>query len=279
MTFATKQRLVIPIRHLLRFGLIAVCLLSITTGDAWAQPEKPPLRMRLLPISIRNRSNGAILVRLRLEYNQPQILEGDLELVIYDGKQAGIPEDQIATIRYTNIVIPGQDYERIIMLPPMRMGVQKTWSIIASFTTTSGVHYPLSSSATQINPPMPHDLLTTSPLDRGVVVCSCVSRVGKDFGSPIRQYLQQSLSLDNYNPAINSAPGIPLKTSGGKSSEQISLIGRQVVYHAQEMAATDLPADPLSYCAFDMVLMSDGGLGSLKAEQLLGIRKWVAAGG
>ncbi len=279
MTSDTKQRVARGICRLLRFALIALCLLSVCVGDVWAQEAKPPIRLRLMPISIRNRSNGPIPIRMRLEYNQPQIVEGDLELVIYEGKQAGIPEDHIATIRYSGIVIPGQDYERIIVLPPLRMGVQKTWSVLATFTTNEGVQYPLSSSATQINPPMPHELLTTSPLDRGVVVCSCVSRVGVDLGSPNRQYLQQNLSLENYNPLTNSAPGVLLATDSGSVSDQVALIGKQIVYHSQEVAAKDLPADPISYCAYDLILMTDGGLASLKSEQMLGIRKWIAAGG
>lgn len=260
--------------------VLAVCMLATDSmcSVVVAQQEKPPIRLRLLPLSVRNRSNGAIPVRMRLEYNLPKFVEGDLELVIYDGKNTTVPEDHIATMRFTDIVLPGQDYERIILLPPLRMGVQKTWSIMASFTTKEGVQYPLSASATQFNPPMPHELLTTSPLDRGVLVCSCVSKGRIGTGSPTRAFLEKALVLDNYNPATNADVGVPLEIDSG-ADRSVQLIGRQIVHHNQELAAADLPADPLSYCAFDLVLISDGGLASLKAEQLVGMRKWVAAGG
>ena len=41
----------------------------------------------------------------------------------------------------------------------------------------------------------------------------------------------------------------------------------------------DLPADPLGYCGFDLVLLTNEGLGELKESQMQPLLEWVEAGG
>ena len=45
---------------------------------------QPKIRMKMELVSIRNRSAGPVPIRVRLEYNEPQFLEGSLELHVHD---------------------------------------------------------------------------------------------------------------------------------------------------------------------------------------------------
>jgi hypothetical protein len=123
-------------------------------------------------MSIRNRSSGPLPVRFRLEYNQPQMLEGDLQLSIFDGQDFYTADDLIAKLRFDDIVLVGQDYQFNAVLPPLRTSTVRNWSIEAVFITESGP-IPLSSIVDKQNPPEAFDLITSNPAERSVLLCSC----------------------------------------------------------------------------------------------------------
>jgi len=251
----------------------------LISGSTFAQ-EKPAIRMKMELMSIRNRSSGPLPVHIKLEYNKPQILEGDLELAIYDSVDVVSSDDLMASLRYEGIVLAGADYEFNIVLPPLKTAITQNWAVVATFVTDQG-KIRLSSVPEKLGSVEPFDLLTTSPMERGVLLCSCFKETRRHSGSANRQFLESALSLDNYNPiyaqleAEQTNSGIPQLTG----IQKLEKMGHTIIHFAGQWSSKDLPQDPLSYCAFDVVLLSDESLAALQKEQLDGLTAWVRAGG
>ncbi|MEJ7595170.1 MAG: hypothetical protein WKF77_26905 [Planctomycetaceae bacterium] len=248
-------------------------------SDSILAQETPAIRMKMELMSIRNRSSGPLPVHIKLEYNKPQILEGDLELAIYDSVDVISSDDLMASLRYEGIVLAGADYEFNVVLPPLKTAVTQNWAVVASFVTDQG-RIPLTSV-----PEKPGsaelDLLTTSPMERGVLLCSCFKEARRHSGSANRQFLETALSLDNYNPLYAELEAEQLSSGNPQLSgvQKLEKIGRTIIYFAGQWSSKDLPQDPLSYCAFDVVLLSDESLAALQKGQLDGLTAWVRAGG
>jgi hypothetical protein len=253
-------------------------LVWITPGLNLAA-DKPIVGLKMELMSIRNRSSGPLPVRFRLEYNQPQMLEGDLQLSIYDGKDFYTAEDLIAKFRFDDIVLVGQDYQFNAVLPPLRTSTVRNWSIEAVFITESG-QIPLSSIVDKQNPPEAFDLITSNPAERSVLLCSCCAESIGQSASKNRRFLETALSLENYNP-LNQSVEEKSQATAMDAAEALApnMAGRSIINFAGQWVARDLPLDPLSYCAFDLVLLSDGALPRLNQDQMDGLSKWVRAGG
>lgn len=239
-----------------------VFTLLLYSVPAMAQ-QKYPVRMRMEPLSIRGRSGGPIPIRIKLEYNSQQILEGDLQLEIFNTIYT--PTDLAATIRYEGIVLQGGDYFFDTVLPPIEHSVGKQYEITAWFETESG-RIPLSTDRN--NPNEPRELLSIGPRQRATVVCSCT---GDDIGrraSANRLFLNSALSLDNYNALPPET-----ETTRPQPDEQ------SVLNYSASWDALDLPENPLHLCCFDIVLLADGALHRLNSAQLEALVTWCEAGG
>ena len=256
-----------------------LCILLFISGRTFAQ-EKPPIRMKMELMSIRNRSSGPLPVHIKLEYNKPQILEGDLELAIYDTVNVVSSDDLMASLRYEGIVLAGADYEFNIVLPPLKTAVTQNWAVVASFVTEQG-RIQLTSLPNKQDSAEPFDLLTTSPMERGVLLCSCFKETRRHSESANRRFLESALSLDNYNPIYSQMEAAPPNGADRQltGTQKVTLMGRTFIHFAGQWSSKDLPQDPLSYCAFDVVLLSDESLAALQKEQLDGLTAWVRAGG
>ncbi len=267
-------------RNALASGLFVLLTLLIwMTPGLIEASDKPVVGLKMELMSIRNRSSGPLPVRIRLEYNQPQMLEGDLQLSIYDGLDFYSADDLIAKVRFDDIVLVGQDYQFNAVLPPLRTSTVRNWSIEAVFITESG-QIPLSSIIDKLNPPEAFDLITSNPAERSVLLCSCSVDPNSTGASLNRQFLENGLSLENYNPLNQSSDQAAQKTPADAiDTLAANMVGRSIIHFAGQWAARDLPLDPLSYCAFDLVLLSDGALARLNQDQMDGLSKWVRAGG
>ena len=266
--------------HFVPLARIAVlCMLLFMSGLTFAQ-EEPAIRMKMELMSIRNRSSGPLPVHIKLEYNKPQILEGDLELSIYDAVDVVSSDDLMASLRYEGIVLAGADYEFNIVLPPLKTAVTQNWAVVATFVTDQGKTR-LSSVPDKPGSVEPFDLLTTSPMERGVLLCSCFKETRRHSGSANRQFLESALSLDNYNPIYAQLEAEQTNSGNLQLSgmQKLEKMGHTIIHFAGQWSSKDLPQDPLSYCAFDVVLLSDEALAALQKEQLDGLTAWVRAGG
>ncbi|MFO0428421.1 MAG: hypothetical protein ACK526_17770 [Planctomyces sp.] len=234
---------------------------------------KPPVRMRIELLSLRNRSTSPIPVQIKLEYNRPKSLEGRLELSLYDALDVVSSEDLRATVVVEDIFLRDTDYTFQTILPPLRTSDTQNLAIVAWFVT-SEERIPLSSSLKELYPPVPHDLLMVSPEERACLVCSCHGGLAGEEPSLNRMFLNEALALENYNP--NRSDSLEFGTDPRSDDGET---GTHILNYATNQAVTDLSADPLTYCAFDLILLADGALGRISTEQMEAVTQWVQAGG
>lgn len=254
---ASHTALAKPVAH----GVILLCLI-LCSSVTFAQ-SKYPVRMKLEPLSIRGRSGGPIPIRIKLEYNSHQIMEGDLVLDIFNSVHAS--SDLTATIRYEGIVLQGGDYFFETVLPPIEHSSNKQYQLTAWFETANS-RIPLSTNPK--NPDEPRELLSIGPHQRAMLMCSCAGDSGNRQPSTNRRFLNRALALDNYNP-------LPARNKFGRARRD----GVTALHYAANWDALDLPEDPLRLCSFDVVLLADGALSRLEAAQLTALTTWCEAGG
>ncbi len=248
--------------------LLLLALLCCTASSAFAQTQKA-VRLKLEALSIRGRSSSSIPLQIKLEYNENQMLEGDLVLEVYNSVPTAV--DLMATIRYEGIVLQGTDYIFNTVLPPFEHSHNQQYMIVGWFDTPNGR---LSLSRDPEDPEEPHELLSIGQFERATLVCSVSGR--RDFLKPssTRAFLNNALSLEPYNPEIRSATNPNQRLN----ARQVSDV-RRVQNFACSWNAYELPEDPLHLCAFDVVLLADNSLSRLEEGQMAALQTWVAAGG
>lgn len=256
--------------------LLSVLLTVLLCGTATAAvaQEQYPVRMRIELLSIRNRSASPIPVQIKLEYNRPQILQGDLELELYDALDVVDQEGLLATLKHEDIVLSGTDYIFNTILPPLQTSTIQNLAVVGWFRTDTE-RIPLSSSLKELDPPQPHDLLMISPTERATLLCSCSGLPVGLTRSPNKLFLDRALSLENYNPLAEKAS--PGDAAASRSSTRS--LGRNIQFYAVSWNSRDLPEDPLAYCCFDIVLLVDGAVARLSPAQQSALLTWVRAGG
>ncbi|MEZ6061214.1 MAG: hypothetical protein R3C19_12690 [Planctomycetaceae bacterium] len=237
---------------------------------------KPPVGLKIEPLSIRGRSGGPIGLQIKLDYSQSLLMEGDLLLRVYHGtpnsNRRPSEDDLICTLRYDGIVLQGTDYFFRTILPPIEHAFSEQYEIEAWFETDSQ-RIPLSSDVRQLDPPEPHDLLSIGAFERAAVLCSCSGQLEPLRLSPARRFLNDALSLDNYNPLPS------LRNDGDGGNRSVGERSRRVQCFSALWDARDLPEDPLALCSFDVVLLSDGSVGRLQPAQMEALKTWIQAGG
>ena len=274
--------------------LVIIVLLSAlpqfqsTTRASMPQAENPvkrsaypyPVRMRIELLSIRNRSCSPVPVQIRLEYNDARILEGHLQLKLYDALDIVGTEGLLATLRIPDIVLSGGDQVFNAVLPPLQTSNIQNLAVQAWFETESQ-RIPLSSSLKEVDRPRPHDLLMPSPFERVSLLCSCTGDVVFTSASANKTFLDRQLSLENYNPLQQVTEADEVAESQGLAQVRRSMesMGRHIQYFSSTWPSRDLPSDPLSYCCFDIVALNDGALSKLTSAQMQAMTVWLRAGG
>lgn len=258
------------------FGCLLFCVASF---PAAAQPQ---LGLKLDLVSIRNRQSSPVPVRVRLEYNQPQLLEGTLELYVYDAQGYIEDSDLLATIVRDGIVLSGRDYEFNLLLPPLRVPANQNYAVRAWFVTKDD-RIPLTSIRGKLNPPEAFDLIMPRSNQRGLIVCSiCDNPTVKNIPPPDRGLLENLLTMADWNGesassavADASQQGVPAETPTASAAPP----EKSLVHFAAALDSSEISEDPLWLCGFDVLLISDGGLTGLTSEQLAGVRTWLRGGG
>jgi len=262
--------------------LLAVWGLSAVGGTVSGQPR---VGMKLELGSIRGRTAAPIHVNVRLEYNEPQFLEGALELQIYDALELTSESDRLATLRRDGIVLAGQDYEFSLLLPPLQTSDTRNWAIRAWFVTRDE-RIQLTSASGRKGLAEPFDLLMTSALERAFVMCSASDDPRNRVAAVNRKFLQERLLLSEAMSSVQSFSGEQLEgevldIGGSAAGAGVGALQTTpgIVHYAAEWDVKVLSEDPLGYCAFDVLLLSDGALGLLSEAQQRAIEVWVRAGG
>ncbi len=234
----------------LLFGLI-MTLSCASVGAA----EQAIVRMKLESLSLRSRTGGPVGVRVKLEYNREQLLEGDLLLKIFDG--ARFNGLLLTTVRYEGIVLQGSDAIFNMLLPPLADANGNSFDIEAWFETANG-RIPLSSGTEIVDPPDTFSLISNDFRKRCVLVCSTSGRTDPTRLSHSRDALHDLLSPKSLVPEDTQA---------------------SLIYFPAARGSHSMPDDPLALCCYDVVLLTDGSLNKLEPSQLKSLVSWTEAGG
>lgn len=217
--------------------------------------NQPIVRMKLESLSLRSRTGGPIGVRVKLEYNREQLLEGDLLLKIFDG--ARFNGLLLTTVRYEGIVLQGSDTIFNMLLPPLADASGNSFDVEAWFETATA-RIPLSSGTEVRDPPDTFNLFSNDFTTRCVLLCSTSGRSDPARPTRNRDALHRLLSPESLVP------------------EEIRF---GLNYFPAARGGHSLPEDPLALCSYDIVLLTDGALNQLDSAQLDALVQWTEAGG
>ncbi len=232
----------IPTRTALLLLLLVLTAASSAPAGYDIGKPKETLKARIQPIVRRGRSDAPVPVDVELNWEATRLLEGRLDLVVRDGREV--------LGRYCSAemaLTPGTQAFRM-MLPAMSMsGTERNAMVHAQFMGTKKV-FPLGL----------YPVFLPSRMMRSLVIC--IVQPGGRTGTATHAIVQ-SLQLERFDPNAEKAGDRSLVTSP--------------VYLSPE----DLPAHPIGFCSFDMILLPADGLRALRSRQLDALARWVRAGG
>jgi len=227
-----------------RTWLLCTAVLLLFAESSTAQINTDP-RLRLRSLTTGGRSGAPISVEVKLEYNRPQVLEGDLILEIYDSEV--VDEQLLGTVTWEAIVLYNQDYIFRTSLPPLRHSFRGQYQIVAWFQTADRR---ISLSPDEKDVRGPHEILTSSMV-RSFAVANITAHPRVSRKLPPVDALNRSLEFEK--------EGIP-------------------IYHSR-WEPDSWPENPLRHCSYDIVTTTGASLSRLNEKQLTGISDWIAAGG
>lgn len=230
--------MVTVLRRLKQVFLIA--LLVVVPGLSPAQDK--PLRVSLVPATVRNRSNAPFELEVRFDWSGTNILEGQLDMVFMSGNRVA------GRYRSGDIALTTGEQSFRMMLPPMRSDAYDSeLEVQVQFLTAKG-RFDLGRMF----------LFTPVQVERSFVIC--VSRPQSTLSE--RDFnVVRSMALERFDPKESERAGATISTSiAGLHPE-------------------DFPAYPLGYCCYDIVLLMEEGFSLLQEKSLAALSRWVQAGG
>ena len=254
--------------------LVAVrtILIAMTTGvllapqQGFAQAKAPlaPLALRIEPIAPSPRSYGPILIEVTLDPRDDQLMEGTLHLTFLESQSTKLLE-----VHIPDIVVAGTEYTTTLLLPPMPTSNVTLVDVNAKFVTETDA-FTLSDKESNKS-----DLsLRVTPSTRRSVVMGMVVDGADDPKTAAHTFLSKALALDEYA----EQPKIWSKNLRGQLELQDVRFGL-FACSSVVVKPDALLANPLGFCAFDVVVIADGGLSKLDQGRMDAMRKWIRAGG
>ncbi|MHC4202452.1 MAG: hypothetical protein ACYSU0_20870, partial [Planctomycetota bacterium] len=224
-------------------GMFATAVLAtlLAAGGASAR-GKEVLRAHLMPLVSRSRSNAPVSAEVKFDWKGSRLLEGRLDIVFRSGN------DILARFRSDELALISGEQFKSMMLPAIRNTAYDP-QIKADMRFLSGRTVHRLGTDT---------LFASTSRQRSLVICVSDPR---DAASRFRTLLVGSMRLENFRHTRDNEPERPLST------------------YPAHLAPGALPARPLGYCSYDMVLLAEDGFSRLKKGQLEALGRWVGAGG
>ncbi len=225
-------------------GLIVICIMAAISQDAVAA-AKERLSVVFTPFSSRARQSAPIPGLWTIHFNGAEVLEGHINVTM---KINHVEQH----LRIPDVVItPGVETQFRGLLPTLDIPEYGNQDIVQAelyldFVTNDGREFP-----SEVQP-----LFFPSPIRQSFVIAICDP--GMEGGAPVGKELADGLSFEKFH--------------GKKGASSLKT-------WLAHMPPTVFPVDPISYCAFDLVMLSENSLMALDGKQLESIAKWVRAGG
>jgi len=200
------------------------------------------LSVDLIPVGLRPRNEAPIPVEARFKWDSTRILEGRLEMEFLEGNQV------LGRYRSGELALTGGEQTFRMLLPPS----------LAPFSDSQVEVQMKFVSAGNTLPIEPSILSVPTASERSLVVGWC--DVGTAAGLSAAD-LVQNLRLEHFAPPADNVAQRLLMTS------------------VVRLAPEDLPAQPLGYTPFDVVVLTAEAFKGASERQLQALARWVKGGG
>ena len=199
------------------------------------------LEADLIQPGLRARSEAPIPVEVRFQWDGTRILEGRLDIELHEGNRV------LGHYRSSEVALTTGEQRFHLLLPACAAPIGDSQvEARMKFITTAGDVLELD----------PSSLFMPTASQRSLVLAWCNARTATaapDF--------EQTMLLEHFAPASNEA---------GRRLSLTTLV---------RLAPEDLPPQPLSYTAFDMVVLGADAVSETTEGQLRALARWVKGGG
>jgi hypothetical protein len=225
--------------NVLRFILLPLLVFQFPATGAFAAGQ---LQVDLTPLGMRARNEAPIPVVVKFDWDGTHILEGRLEMEFHEGNRI------LGHYRSGDLALTGGEQKFRMLLPPS----------LAPFSDSQvevGMKFLTAAGAIDLDPSV---LFLPTTGERSLVLCWCDAITAE--GRPTPDVLRK-LSFDRFAPPSNDAYQRLLMTSVAR------------------LVPEDLPAQPLGYTAFDVLVLSPDAFKEAGERQLQALARWVRGGG
>jgi hypothetical protein len=199
------------------------------------------LQVNLLPLGARARSEAPIPVEVKFVWDSTRILEGRLEMELFEGNLI------LGRYRGGEMALTGGQQRFRVMLPPvMAPGSESQVEVRMRFVTAT--------STIELAPSVLF-LPTKGEISTVIGWCNSAALSGSTDSEGI-----QKLLLDRFAPPSES-----------RSAKLLTSVVR--------ITPEDLPAHPLAYTPFDVVVLTAQAFTEAGERQLQALSRWVRGGG
>lgn len=223
----------------LKFAFLLLIVFQMPGGSALAAEK---LQVDVIPLGLRGRNESPIPVETRFKWNSARILEGQLEMEFHEGNRL------LGRYRSGDLALTGGDQRFRMLLPPALAPFSDSQVDVQMKFVTAG-------STMEIDPTI---LSLPTASERSLVVGWCDAGTA---GSEASSDLVRNLLFERYAPPADNAARRLMMTSVAR------------------LAPEDLPAQPLAYTTFDVVVLTAEAFKEAGERQLQALVRWAQGGG
>jgi hypothetical protein len=223
----------------LRFVLPTFLALQLMATSA---PAAGQLQANLIPLGLRARNAAPIPVQARFNWDGTRILEGRLEMEFREGNRV------LGRYQSDDLALAGGEQKFRMLLPPIPAPFSDSQVEVQMKFVTAGHEIALEPSV----------LFLPTVDERSLVVAWCASETS---GGWQRSGIERNLLLEQFAPSSEPVSQRLLRTSVARLSPE------------------DLPAQPLAYTPFDIVVLTADAFKEASERQLQALVRWVNGGG
>jgi len=199
------------------------------------------LRVDILPTGPRVRNEAPVPVEVKFNWDSARLLEGRLEMEFHEGNRV------LGRYRSGDLALSGGEQRFRMLLPP----------VVAPFSDSQvevRMRFVTAANTIDLDPSV---LILPTANERSLVIAWCNSAAGS--GAPPTEAMQ-TLLLEHYAPP----------------SENVST---RLLTGVARLTPEDLPAQPLGYTPFDVVVLTADAFKETGERQLQALARWVRGGG
>ena len=222
-----------------RMAPVIWTVLQLVAGRAVAAET---LQADLIPLGLRARNGSPITVEARFKWDSTRILEGRLDMTFLEGNRV------LGRYRSGELALTGGEQKFRMLLPPS----------LAPFSDSQvqvQMKFVTAANAIDVEPSV---LFLPTAGERSLVVGWC------DAGTTVgwrSSGIEQNLLLERFAPPADNVAQRLLTTSMARLEPE------------------DLPAQPLAYTSFDVVVLTAEAFKQASEHQLQALARWVKGGG